>query len=53
MNEKTAGSDASPNNANLPIAKASNPVTGSTKMFILPPNMLQNIRISDSVVKGK
>lgn len=38
---------------NQPIVKSNNSLSKNTKMFILPPNVLQDIRISDSMVGGK
>ncbi|KOC69943.1 General transcription factor 3C polypeptide 2 [Habropoda laboriosa] len=52
MNKKTVDSDTSSDNVNSSIIKSSRSLTGNTKMFILPPNVLQNICMSDSIAKG-
>lgn len=51
MSKKTVNIDTSSDNMNSSINKSSQ--SNNTKMFILPPNVLQNICLSNSIEKGK
>lgn len=48
MSKKTVDSGASSDSINSSITKSNN-----TRMFIIPPDVLQNICITDSKTKGK
>lgn len=52
MSKKTVNTDTSSDNMNSSINK-SNQSSNNTKMFILPPNVFQNICLSNSIEKGK
>lgn len=52
MSKKTVNIDTSSDNMNSSINKSSQS-SNNTKMFILPPNVLQNICLSNSIEKGK
>lgn len=53
MSKQTVEPAASSDNVNSSIIKSGHSSTGNTKMFIIPPNLLQNICVGESIGKGK